>query len=256
MSVGLGIPLYMPLIDKSIPRSSVGLDSLLMTPTLFISGILGIIMLAPEIYRFGGANAQFAAGTEFLLTRAINRNILFRSRAALFFMVVLALPLVIFILSIREPNVQVMGYSTALREQVRRDLPQSIIIPDKKHPKVKEFDQILIPDGRVWAAAWCIWKFFVTAIGVEILILLVYPLKYRRAILATIFIAAILLPFGLIFLDLRKNASDTHAPDTLSFNETTFFSYVAHLPAMWLLTVAALILAQLWCERRFARFEQ
>ena len=79
------------------------------------------------------------------------------------------------------------------------------------------------------------------------LTVILYPVRFGRAIFWTLFFALVIVPL----FDLTHLGTDQ--PTT---NDQLFFFFAAHQMLYWVLTGSALILSQLWCERRFAQLEQ
>jgi len=247
MPLMFAMPLYMKYITGSIGHDyHPSLDLLLSNQNLFFVGFIGVILLAPEVFQFGASGAAWSSGTEFLLTRAVDRHLLLRARVAFFYLLILAIPSATFFVALKNPDLQISEYHKLSYQAVLNQVPGSIAAPDEKHKKTQE---ITIPNGNALVESCHLWVFLFTAIGTQVLIFLIYPLKYRRWIFWTIYLGVIFIPlFGLRNTALRD--------EKLSSNEMFFFSFVAHQPLFWFLAALAFILGELWCERRFARLEQ
>jgi hypothetical protein len=205
--------------------------------------------LAPEIFQFGGAAAIYSSGTEFLTTRAVDRPLLYRSRAMFFYLLILTVPALLFLTALRNPSLQVGEYNKVSHDQILAQLAGSIPAPPDRHGRSTD---ITIPNGNILAEAWVFWMYLASAIGTQVLIFLIYPLKYRRTIFWTTYMGFIFLPLFSSFSNLRNMGKPEKLPPAESF----FFAFANHQVAVWMLTGLALILGQLWCERRFARMEQ
>jgi hypothetical protein len=211
----------------------------------FFVGIFGSMVLAPEKFQFGAANLTSSYfGSEFLLTRSIDRPVLYRAKAAVLYLLVLSLPFIAIIYSLNKPNLIVDEYSKVVQQQCLAAVPASVLIPSsKKNPQ----PLISIPRGNVLVAEWQLWVMLIAAITLQLFILILYPFKYGRVVFWVLYFGLILVPlFDLTHL----------GKDEATVNEQLFFSFTAHQTALWILTALVFIFTQLWCERRFARLEQ
>lgn len=247
MPLMFAMPLYMKYFTGSIAHDyHPSLDLLLSNQNLFFVGFIGAMWLAPEVLQLGAANLMWYTGTEFLLTRAVDRHILYRARVAFFYFLILVVPLATFLFALKNPDLQIAEYHKISHQQILNQISGSIPAPTDKHGRSEE---ITIPNGNVLVEAWHLWIFLLTAIGTQVLIFLLYPLKYRRFIFWGIYI-------GIIFIPLFSIRSSASMDEKLSPNESLFLSFAAHQFLFWILMALALVLGQLWCERRFARLEQ
>jgi len=221
------------------------LSSLLTVQNLFFVGFLGAMVLAPERFLSGASNATQFSGTEFLLTRALDRPVLYRSRAAFWYILVFLMPLVSLFYSLKNPDLKVTEYSNIAQQLCLSHVPGSTLEPD---PSGNRFPLIVIPQGNVLVEKWHFWMFAVTALSVQALLLLLYPFKHRMLIFYTLFMSSIFVPLIFDLHHIREQVP--------SHMERLFFSFAAHQPFFWILTGLTFVLAQLWCERRFARLEQ
>jgi hypothetical protein len=222
------------------------LDTLLMIQNLFFVGMIGAMLVSPEKYQFGGLNASTSYyGTEFLLTRAINRPVLYRAGVTLWYLLVLILPLITVLHALNDPDLVVEEYATTVQQSCLTQVPGSTLLPSetKKHST----ELISIPRGNVLVAEWQFWMFLLTAIATQVLLVLLHPIKYGKFIFWAFFFAMIFLPLIFIF--------DTIGKGTPSLYEALFFSFTSHQLLCWILTASALVLTQLGCERRFVTFE-
>lgn len=221
------------------------LDQMLSDQNLFLVAIFGMALLAPEIARTA-ASAQIPTGSEFVLTRAVDRPLVLRARAMLYYFVVLILPLIALPLAATQPSLQAGEFSAAAQQRIIEALPHSTAITGAPNfPR----NNVMIPNGAVLVAAWRFWKFLAIAITGEAFIMLIYPFPWRRWLLWGGYFLFILASTSfLIFAD--------HSTEHVAFSERMFFAFVAHQPVVWLCTLAVLVATQLWGERRFAGAEQ
>jgi hypothetical protein len=224
-----------------------GLDLLLSNQNLFFVAWIGFMLLDPEGFQPGGYAAIWPSGSEFLLTRAVDRRLVLRARSAFFLLLVLAIPLCAFLARLQSPRLIITEYNKIDHQQAMDRLPGSIPVPPDKNGISNE---IMIPNGNILVDAWRIWLFLALAIASQVFILLMFPLKYRRYISWAVIMLIVLLPLGRLFL-----TAGAHFEGPAS-NETLFFVFVAHQWLFWLAAILALPLSQLWCERRFSSLEQ
>lgn len=247
MPLVFATPLYIKYFTGSIGHDyHPSLDLLLSNQNLFFVGFIGIMLLAPEVFQFGGANAMWSNGTEFLLTRAVDRPLLFRARATFFYLLILIIPLGSLLTALKNPDLKISEYNKVLHQQVLDQIPGSVAAPVDKDGRTTV---ISVPNGNVLVESWHLWVFAFTAIGTQVLLFLIYPLKYRKVIFWVVYLGALFIP---LFL-LPHGASKT---EQLSPNEIVFFSFATHQAFFWILAGLALLFGELWCERRFAQFEQ
>jgi len=247
MPLALGMPYLLPFIISSQRHYHPGLQSLLSNQNIWLVGLVGVMILAPEVLRSTTTNVIWATGTEFLLTRAVDRHLVLRARSAFFYLIILAIPLAAFLFALKNPDIQINEYSKYSQHQVLERLPGSVLMPAGAGDYAKT---ITIPYGNLLVEGWRLWLFLCTALGSQMLIFLIYPLKYRRFILWGTYIGIVFLP--LLMLHGSISAND----ESLPFNEKVFFVFAANQLLLWLVTILALIIGQLWCEHRFVRMEQ
>jgi len=207
--------------------------------------MIGMWALAPEMAQRWGVNSGWSSGTEFLLTRAIDRPVLYRSRAAYFYLLVFLMPLVSLLYSLGSPDLKATEYSKPAQQECLSHVPGSALEPN---PSGSLSPLISIPRGKVLVAEWYFWMFAASALIAQALLLLLYSFKHRSFIFYALFTSAAFVP---LFIDLHR----THA-ETTPHLEHFFFFFAAHQPLFWILTALLFIFAQLWCERRFACQEQ
>jgi hypothetical protein len=222
------------------------LDLLLPVQNLYFVFMIGAMVVAPEAF-YAVVAQMSASGSEFLLTRAVDRHLILRARIAFFYLLILAVPCMIVMGALTKPDLQIGEYHKTLNAQIVANLPGSIAAPPDKYGGL---DEITVPRGNLLLEGWHLWILLISGLVLQMTIILVYPFKYRRFVLWTLFLGIVLLP---IFFDLRNVGINDENP---TWSEALFFSFVAHQPLLWILTSLALILGQIWCERRFARLEQ
>lgn len=246
MPLAMSAPFFIPLLIGSSAHYRPALDIVLSNQNLFLVGFAGLMLLAPEVLRTDATRAQWPTGTEFLLTRAVDRPIAFRARTLLFYLLVLVLPLCFLPSALWNPTLQVNEYNNVAHQRILENVTGSIAAntnnPEDSH-------EITIPDGKILVESWRIWAILTLAIAAQVFLLAIYPFKYR----IHIFVGAFVLLFAIPLVITLKLIPGIDLP---SLNETIFFFFVAHQAMAWLVTIAALFLGQLWCEGRFASLEQ
>jgi hypothetical protein len=245
MPVGFGFPVLLPLWRDNLANYHPDFFGLVFNPTLFGFAIFGAMVLAPERIFFGNATAMSSYhGTEFILTRAIDRPIVYRARAAFLYLLVVIIPLVALLHALQKPDIVVEEYSRPIQQIALAAMPGSTLLPPEK--KKGSSSLIAIPRGNVLAAEWQMVLPVTLIIAMQIGVLILHPFKYGRWIFWTFYVA---LCFGPLF---DINSGGTKGP---TFNESAFFAFAEHQVLFLGLVAVAFVAAQLWCERRFARME-
>jgi hypothetical protein len=246
MPLVLLMPYYIPyFFNWSGHNYHPSLDLLITNQNLFIVGIIGFLMLAPEIARSETQLAQWPTGTEFLLTRAVDRHLVFRARSAIFCFVLLIVPLV-FLCVPSNPTLQISESRKLAHQQLLDRIPGSISAPADKFGTL---GAITIPNGNALVEGWHFWQILCLAIGIQLFVMLIYRQRHRRYILWGSYIV-------LIYISIFTVGVFASKSDSLSANEVGFIAFASHQALFWVVTIAALLLGQLWCERRFTGFEQ
>jgi len=225
--------------------SSSDLGSLLSDQNLFMIGLFGMWILAPDMVQRGGGTSGWSSGTEFMLTRAIDRPILYRARAAFFYFLVLVTPIVSLAYSLRTPDLTVTGYSKLTQHECLIHVPGSTVKPN---PNGSRLPLISIPHGNILVQEWHLWKFALMGLVVQALLLIIYPLKRRLFFFYGIFLLSVFAPLGWDLSGIHKSIP--------SYSESLFFIFVAHQAVFWIVTALVLIAGQLGYERCFSRLEQ
>ena len=247
---------YIPYLTRS-PGHAYNLAYLLSNQNIFFVGFIAIMLLAPEVMRSATTSCVWPTGTEFLLTRAVDRRLVFRARSLLVYLGILAVPVAMFLFALKSPGLQLAEYNKISYRQVVNQLAGSIPAPAEKDGRS---EKITIPNGNTLVESWHIWQFLCVAVCTQVFVLLIYPLKYRRFILWGTYLGCIFVPLIISILSISRILSisphDVSRGESLSTNEAVFFAFVAHQWIFWFVTILALLMGQLWCERRFARLEQ
>jgi hypothetical protein len=244
MLIGFGTPL---LIEHSASRLyQPSLASVLQVQNLFMVGLMGVWTLAPEMGQrtWNRGVGTVYSGSEFLLTRAIDRAVLYRSRALYLYLLVLIVPVLSMTWSLFHPDLLFAEYSKALQNQYLQVLPGSSLRPDARGGT----SLIFFPHGRLWISAWQTWLFVVATMAVQVLLFAIYRLPFRMFFYYAVFMGAVFLP---LFLGL---ASARH--HLLPRLEQFFLWQTVHPFVFWLMTATAWVVVQAWCERRFLQQEQ
>jgi hypothetical protein len=242
-----GLPLILPYVTGVYPNGyHPGFFLLLMNQNLIFVGIFGTMIVAPEKFQFGASNLTASySGNEFILTRAIDRPVFYRAKAALLYAVVLALPVISLVHSLGDPDLVVREYSKNVQQKCLATVPGSVLMTSE-YKKVPP-SLLAIPRGNVLVAEWQLWMLLAAAVMLQLLIPLLYPYKYGKVAFWAIYFGLILVPlFDLTHL----------GKDEPTVNEQLFYSMASQQALFWILSAAAFIFTQLWCERRFAQLEQ
>jgi hypothetical protein len=256
--VAMLAPYY--IVSFTIPLHDYhpSLDSLLFNQNLYFVGIIGFLLLAPEVMRSATSGAAWPTGTEFILTRAVDRHLVLRARSAFFYLLVLVIPVFALVAALRHPDVQVNEYDKVLHREVLDRIPGSIPAPPDREGRsssVINSTVIMIPNGNALVESWRSWEFLSLAIGVQVFLFLIYRLRYRRFIVWGTYLAFVFVPLVGIVNRGYNIVLRGYKSGSPSLSVSMFFAFVAHQWLFWPMTIGALILGQVWCERRFASLE-
>jgi hypothetical protein len=243
----MAIAFCMPLLFQSVGHES--LNFLTSSQNLVFIGFLGLVTLAPEILYTSTSGAWAGYNSEFLLTRAVDRSIMARVKCGCFCLVAMTIPLGVLIYSLKSPDLQVDSYSKIEQQECIASISGSTTL--KNH--YGQSNILSIPTGNRILAAWHCWQVVTCAAVVQMVTFLVYPWPYRKYILWSLYGLGIFLPLVSIWLPSTKIPS---SHETLPSGEHLFFIFAAHQLIFWGETLLFVLLAQLWCERRFAQLEQ
>jgi hypothetical protein len=246
MPLAFGFPVLMPLWRNNLENYHPDFFGLIFNPTLFGFAIFGAMVLAPERIFVGNASVMASySGTEFLITRAIDRPVLYRARAAFIYLLVLMIPLVGIVHALEKPDVLVQEYSRPIQQAALSAMPGSTLLP----PETKKGSSslIAIPRGNVLAAEWQMVLPVMLIIVMQIAVLILHPFKYGRWIFWSLYVVSCFGPL----LDLKSGGAK--GP---TVNESAFFAFAGHQALFLGLIAGMFVLTQLWCERRFAALEQ
>ena len=217
------------------------LNLLIMTQNLFLVVLFGGLLIAPEMFAHASMNQTGGLGMEFFRTRAVDKAVLVRAKAAFFYILILFAPIALILYSLPSPDLRVIIYSKVVRLDCLRNVPGSSLVTGAGgHSNL-----VSIPSGNVLIAEWYAWKFLVLAAAVQVFVYWIYPSRYRRWFFFALIIAVSVLPL----IDAFSQS------DSVPWNERLFFLFSANQIVSWILALGALILGQLWCERRFAQLE-
>lgn len=228
-----------PLLFMSQEEPSLNL--LMLTQNLFLVLLLGALILVPEIFTTSSGAQTGGLGTEFIMTRAVDRKIVARAKAALFFFVALVAPVAVVLYSLWRPDLHVVIYPKLAQLDGLRHIPGSSLVTDKGGRQ----GLVSIRSGYVLIAAWRVWVVLALALIVQAFVYLIHPFRHRRYFF-----------WAMIFLVSFAPMLSTYATrGSMPWDEYLFFRFAAYQSSFWILTLAALIVCQLWCERRFGRLE-
>jgi hypothetical protein len=197
--IAFGTPIFISLAFRP------PLEFSLLATNIFMIGFLGVLMLSSDWFPPGH---PMKAGQEYLLSKPVDRYLLARSRAAIFYLVTMIVPVAEVIISIFL--------------------------------------------GRPLIAAWHVDTFLLATAMVQVLVYALKPVTftYRRYVFWALL--ALFLAIGVAIWPPAVFHSHSLVG---SFAKRAFLFFAAHQLSCWCLTIAAVVLSQLWCERSFARRE-
>ena len=217
------------------------LDLIILTQNLFLIVLLGALLLAPEIFTSASMSQAAGLGAEFIRTRAVDKSVLVRAKAAFFYYVAQVAPVGVLLYSLGSPDLRVTIYSKTVRLDCLQHIAGSALVADSGGRS----NLVSIPLGNVLIATWRAWEFLALAVAVQVFVYLIYPYRCRRILFWALIILTSVGPvFGTLFQH-----------NTVPWDERLFFSYAAHQALFWILAAGALVIGQIWCERRFAQLE-
>jgi hypothetical protein len=218
------------------------LESLLDVQNLFFVGIFGLWILAPEMAQRQLASSSSLPNPEFLLTLALDRRVLYRTRVTFFYLFILPAPTLMLLLALRSPDVTVTEYLDQARLACLHSVPGSMLQPD---PDGNTSPLLQIPGGNVLVGEWHLWMYVTAAFLSQLSFTLLFPLKHRLVLFYVVFLGVAFAPLVITL------AAVSH--HYFSLSERLFFFFAGHQAIFWLTSEAVFIAGQLWCEQRFIR---
>jgi hypothetical protein len=240
MALVLMMPIF--LIHPFSKDYHQNLDSLLDVGNIFFVGIIGLWILAPETGQLRSVGASSLANPEFLLTLALDRRVLYRSRVTLFYLFILLTPALMLLLALRSPDLTVTEYLNQARLACLHSVPGSMLKPD---PDGNTSPLLQISGGNVLVGEWHLWMYVAAAFLSQLVFIFLFPLKHRVALFYVLFLGVSFVPLIITL------AMGSH--DYFSLTERLFFFFAGHQTIFWLASEAVFIAGQLWCEQRFIR---
>ena len=245
LAIGTGFPCLMNLVLFRFFKGPPDLDLLLGNQMICFVILFGIPLLAPDLGSFGKTNSlrASASGTEFLLTCAIDRHLLYRSRSLLFFFLLLIIPLISLATSLNHPDLKIFESNSSLYHRVMQELPRSIPKAPDTDGKLKE---VFLPNGNILIGMWRIWLPLCLGVIILVFLTLARKIKYVWRLLMPLVTALIIFYcYPSVFF---RGASDA-GRDGLDLNTALFFFFATHQLFCWLIAIPALFQSLLWYER-------
>ncbi len=212
------------------------LEFLIRNSLVYFVAISAPALLNPDFPQLGKRNTAWESSTEFLLTRAVDRRILYRARALLFYILLLAIPVLGFFAFLRNPNLSLFEYNESIYQQILRHVPGSLPGPPGQNGRDTE---IFIHHGYLLITLWRIW--LPLCLGALTLSVMTCIGKFKYGWL-------LFLPFAFALLFFGFQVSFLHS-GTLDLNSTLFFIFASHQSLCWLIAIPTLALSLLWYEQ-------
>jgi len=233
--------------------SHTDLDLVISNEYLLIALLPCLLLLSGSRTFSAPANRWVGNETEFIMTRAIDRNIFYRSKATLLSLIVLIVPVALLLFSFKAPDLQASLHTEISPARCLSHISGSKLVaslPGEAQPL------IFIPSGNLLIATWHLWAAMMITIAVQLVVL--SPLPYFDFVRSRLSRLHILWKMMMIIIwaSLVLRFSDALWDAAHLANNDLFFSFAAHQTDFWIVTVPMLIVGQLWCERRFSRLEQ
>ena len=222
-------------------QEAPSLNLLMLTQNLFLVALLGGLILVPEIFAASSCAQTGGLGTEFIMTRAVDRKIVARAKGALFYVVVWVAPVAIVLYSLWRPDLHVVIYPKLAQLDGLSHIPGSSLVIEKGG----RLNVVSIRSGYVLIAAWRAWVVLMLALIVQGFVYFIHPFRHRRYCFWAMLLLVSLAPM-----------LSTFQRSSMPWDEYLFFRFAAYQSSFWILALAALIVGQFWCERRFVRLEQ
>jgi len=232
------IPYLIFVFDRSSYSPSLSL--LTSNQTYYFIMFYGAGLVLPELSIFGFKNQATGGGADFLLTRAVDRHLVFRARSALFYFVVVIIPGLAFLCALSFPELRVSEYDKLVRDAILTH------IDGAQYHREGYSDILTIPHGHALVAAWSLFCGIFLVLMTQTVLVLLARVPFRTFI----FFA---LTFSIVFSPLFVfSRSSIHS---INFTENAFLHFAQH-PVLWTsLLAVAVVASQLWCERRFRKME-
>jgi len=249
LALGSGFPCIIECLIFRDTKFPLSLDLLIRNQLIYFVLIFGPMLLAPNLGNSRKRDSIRAAGSEFLITRAVDRHLLFRSRSLLFFFLLLVIPLIGIASSLHHPELKVYAANGDLFQRILHQFPGSIQGPPDTDGKLKD---ISIPTGNILVGSWRIW--LPLCIGVITLISLTLARKVK-------YIWWFLMPLGLVLLyyfcfpSVFYHGASGSRYDGQDLNTALFFFFATHQALCWLIALPALFLSLFWYEQGTEQFE-
>ena len=246
MTIAFFAPLLIEFSHHKNDATSMNL--FLYTQNYFFIVFIGINVVLPDTFKFGAKSLAWTTGSEFLLTRSVDRIIVYRVRAVFFYILVLLAPLVMLLLAFRSPDLTVNEYNGALRHAILVHVPGSASIPGKDYQHL-----IQIPLGHVLIGIWCMVIAALITLVTQMILLVLWHIPYRTVVFFVVFGFLAFSPaFYMFYL---ASSIRSGAKEKIDLLDNAFVHFAQH-PALYsLLAMVAIVVGQLWCERRFVKIE-
>ena len=219
------------------------LDLLLMPNFTFIYAMLIFMILVPEVIQRSAY--AYNTGIELVLTRAVDRPLIYRSKTFLLFLLLLIFPFLMILHSTLQPELKITEYSKATQHYYLESLPGSTISTEGKG----ETPVLTIPRGNILLSEYQLWTSLALLVLIQLAITCLYPLKHRGSLLWAIYIGFMFVPALSILSPLM--AKGEHGTPNIE----CFLFFASHPVLFWIVAAPVFVLTQVWCERRFVNFE-
>lgn len=245
LAIGTGFPCIMNFVLFRDTKDLTSLDLLLGNQMIYFVILLGIPLLTPDQGNFNKSNLFRTSGsdTEFLLTRAVDRHLLYRSRSLLFFFLLLIIPLISFSVSLFHPDLKLFESNSSLYHRVMQVLPGSIPEAPDTDGKLRD---IFLPNGNILIGNWRVWISLCFGVATITLWTTFKKLKSFEWILNLLGCAFL---FYFCFPRMFFHASSDTGRDIWDLNTALFFFFATHQFFCWLIAIPSLFLSLYFYER-------
>jgi hypothetical protein len=232
----------------SLIGRSENLEFVILDPTFLVA-----VMVSPGFLHQAWKSRRVQNGSEFLLTRAVDRSILYRSNAAFVYLLVLVLPVLFLLFDLHSPGIHFSLPPSISPQFALSHMPGSTVTAGA----TGDGNGLFAPFGRLLAGSWRLWTCLAAIGGIQMLFLcrfgFVRWITGRLNVYGQVLLLCAAMAFVFLYFQVPTN------PLWLFWffiTEHVFFAFAAHQILFWILTLPLMVANELWCERRFARLEQ
>lgn len=236
------VPVVFSISNFDLSKDN-SLSFLVLPPNFTFVAIFALQLLAPEIFQ-SMYGKVYGSSLDILFSSAVERRLIWRARTMLFYLLLLLSALIgaVRIIS-QSDDLHLRAWSQKEALAYVEKLPGSVVSTD-----TEDDIHVTVQGGGYTLSSWYLWINFVILFIVQGIVVLIWPLRWRRFLFWAAFILIMSAPL-LGILPVFFNSKNTFTA------EDVFYLYFQHPWLAWGLLFCVLIPGQLRCERRFGRME-